>query len=281
MAMVEPVQAAWYSDWQNAEHARTFDARSRLNDRSLVLNFESFNDVRLLRDSLEPKRRMSLLEVGCATGEFYRYLRIRHPQVRYTGIDVSRPAIVRAKEKYGSGRFFLCRPEDTLRETLGKIGLDRRPEVIYSKDVIHHQTDPLGFLGQLVENASEALVFRTRTRDVGPTVWDPERSCQYHYGGWMPYIVLNLQELIDSLRGLAPRGELVVYRNPMILGGRENRFLPKECYLPETGTAETAIGIFRRSDRPNQVQVLDCRETKAAYPIVDRLAIRFRSLRKE
>lgn len=62
---------------------------------------------------------------------------------------------------------------------------------------------------------------RCRTREVGPTENDPELSCQYHYGGWMPYIVTNLDELLQHVRGLAPQSEIVVYRNHMILGGKQ------------------------------------------------------------
>lgn len=55
---------------------------------------------------------------------------------------------------------------------------------------------------------------------MGKTVLDPEQSCQYHYGGWMPYIVLNLDELIEHIKGEWPRSEILVCRNHMVLGGR-------------------------------------------------------------
>lgn len=59
----------------------------------------------------------------------------------------------------------------------------------------------------------------------------------------------------------------------MVLGGKENRFLPKECYLPETGTAETAIGIFLRSTHPGCVRVIDRAEKPVRHPLMDRLQI--------
>ena len=43
----------------------------------------------------------------------------------------------------------------------------------------------------------------------------------------------------------------------MILGGRNDRFLPKECYLPETRTAETAVGVFKKTASPGRVTIED------------------------
>lgn len=258
--VAEPRSEKWYADWQSGEHASVFDSRCRLSNRRLVANYESFNDVRLLNERLDCLRPVHLLEVGCATGEFYRYLRIRFSSVRYDGMDISRPAILRAREKYPKGNFFLTEPGRRIRENLTACGIFPHPEVVYSKDVLHHQTDPFGFLSQLIEVASEALILRTRTRDEGSTVTDPELSCQYHYDGWMPFIVFNLKELTERILAQAPDAELVIYRNHMILGGRENRFVPKEIFLPKTGTAETAIGVFRKTGHPGRIHLEDRKE---------------------
>lgn len=265
----------WYTDWQDAEHAIRFDGRASLPARSLLRNYEAFNDVRLLNERLEPGFSQ-LLEVGCATGEFHRYLRRRHPRLSYTGMDISQPAVERARQKYPAGRFFLSDPALSLARGLGALGLPHRWEAVYSKDVLHHQTDPFGFLRQLLEVATGMLILRTRTRDKGPTVLDADLSCQYHYQGWMPYIVLNIEELIDEIQRCAPEAELVLWRNRMVLGGVGNRFLPKDCYLPETGTAETAVGVFLRTNRPGQLQVIDRAERQARYPVTDRILLLLR-----
>jgi hypothetical protein len=148
-------------------------------------------------------------------------------------------------------------PDAPIVDSLRAHGVPAHPDVVYVKDVLHHQTDPFGLLGQLLRIASDSVILRTRTRDVGETVTDPDHSCQYHYEGWMPYLVFNLQELIEEIHRCVPACELVVYRNHMVLGGRENRFLPKACYLPATGTAETAIGVFLNTTRPGLVRVED------------------------
>jgi SAM-dependent methyltransferase len=254
--------APWYADWQHPRHAAAFDRRSTLTRARLIRHYEAFNDVRLLNERLDRLRPLSLVEIGCATAEFYRYLRERHPQVRYFGVDVSQAAIARATAKYPEAKVVACRPDEALPEVFQRtLGLGGTPEIVYAKDVVHHQTDPLGFVSRLLRAASEAVIVRTRTRDVGATVTDPEQSCQYHYDGWMPYIVSNLQELIDAIRQQVPTSEVIVRRHHMVLGGRENRLLPKDCYLPSTGTAETAIAILLKTPRPGHVTVEDRRES--------------------
>ncbi len=261
----------WYIDWQAQGHAALFDSRAGLSDLRLRVQMESFNDVRLLRERLDRSRSVRLLEVGCATGEFYRYLRNSFPRVQYWGMDISRPALARAREKYPQGKFFECDERSRVRENLRRAEEELVPELLYSKDVLHHQTDPWGFLKQLLEIPSEALILRTRTRDTGATVLDPDLSCQYHYQGWMPYIVLNLQELVERIQASAPAAEVVVLRHRRVLGGRENRFLPKECYQPETGTAETAVGVFLKSGRPGAVCVEDRQDSNPSYPLWERV----------
>lgn len=257
----------WYADWQSRDHVSHFDYRHSLSATNLVRNYESLNDVRLLNERMDRSRALSLLEIGCATGEFYRYLRLTRPAARYVGIDVSRPAIARAQEKYPQATFLAVDSGARIADALAALGAPTTYDIVYTKDVVHHQTRPFEFVRELIELATGALVMRCRTRDLGPTELNPELSCQYHYGGWMPYIVLNLQELIDHVRRLAPGAEVVVYRHHMVLGGQMARFLPKECYLPETGTAETAVGVFLMTNQCGQVAVEDRVDRDPAYTL--------------
>lgn len=247
----------WYLNWQNPAHAVQFDGRAHLDLRNLIRNYEAFNDVRLLNERVERSRDFELLEVGCATGEFVRYLQARFPQVHYIGLDVSEPAIARAKAKYPKVPFFVVQANRNLTETLRDLGIVRYPDIVYAKDVVQHQVQPFEFVSNLIKAASEAIILRCRTRDVGTTVLDPERSCQFYEGDWLPYIVLNLQELVDWVSGQAPGSELVLSRHHMVLGGQHGRFVPKELYRKETGTAETVVGIFKQTERPGTVVIYD------------------------
>lgn len=261
----------WHADWQNPEHGKYFDYYSSLSRKNLIRDYESYNDVRLLDEKVDLNRNLRLLEVGCATGEFYRYLRIKHPKVRYCGIDVSEPAILRAKAKYPQGIFFVVDSNVAVSSQIGKLPVPDDLEIVYARDVVHHQTDPFEFVSDLIRIESEAVIFRCRTRDVGKTEMNPDRSCQYLYDRWAPFIIMNLQELTDCIISCVPSCELVVLRNHVILGGQNNRFIPKECYLPETGTAETAVGVFKTTDHPGKVTVNNRKDRDPCYTLDYRL----------
>lgn len=252
-----PRAAAWYEPWQRREHVSRFDYRVALDDRNLTRLYETLNDVRLFNERFTRAKPLTVCEVGCATGDFYRYLTLRYPQARYCGIDVSVAAIERARAKYPRASFLLrglgLPLLHLVREDLGA----DQAQVVYAADVIHHQLDPLGCLEELIGVASEAVIVRCRTRDQGATVYDPAQSRQWHYDGWVPYLVVNLQELLDHIRRVVPLAEIVVYRHHMILGGRYERELPPDCSDQRAGTAETAVGIFLTSSERGRVVVRD------------------------
>ena len=255
--LAESKRAPWYGDWQNGRHVRMFDTRSRMSDRALVRHYGRFSDVLLFDEAVRELQAETALEVGCATGEFYRYLRQKHPALRYTGLDLSEAAIARARQKYPEASIAASRPERSVQENLEALKLPPRHALVYSKDVVHHQTQPFAFIEELLHVASDALILRTRTRDAGATVLDPELSCQYTYDGWVPYIVLNADELVRFFQQRSPGCELRLLKERGVLGGVKRRFLPKECYLPETGTAETTVGIFLKTKTPGRVEIRD------------------------
>lgn len=253
---------AWYSQWQRKQHATRFDYRHTLDNRNLVQIYETLNDVRLLNERIDRSRSLTLLEIGCATGDFYRYLKLTYPHVTYYGVDISLPAIERARAKYPEGHFLVTDPGVKIAQVFEAASGCTQAEIVYSKDVVHHQTRPLDLVSKLLQLASEATIFRCRTRDVGATEMDPSRSRQYHYDGWVPYIVLNLEELIDHIRQEADGCEVVVYRNHTVLGAQYGRFLPPECSLKKTGTAETSVGVFVKTNAPGRVTIQDRLDNK-------------------
>lgn len=255
----------WYDEWATPEHAVVFDGRAAVGDRGLVRWFTAFNDVQLLEEIMHTVPVELLLEVGCATGDFFRFLRRRYPGVRYRGVDVSPTAIAVATRRYPEASFGVV-DADTWAANLG---LDRRPDVVFSKDVVHHQVDPRKFLTDLIRTPTRALVFRCRTKDAGETEWCPELSCQYHYHGWVPYIIINTDELIVHIRQLAPACELIVHKQRVVLGGRNGRYLPKDCYVPAGGTAETAVAVILETRQPGRVHVED-RPERYPEPVVVR-----------
>ena len=232
-----------YDAWKSAAHVEHFDLWSRVPLFVLQDRYERFNEVRLLEAYLQAASLpCSLLEVGCATGEFYRYLKSRHPNVRYTGCDISEVAINQARAKFQGEASFILTDED-----LGAVA-SIKPDVVFCRDVILHQPDPYTFLQRLYAIAGKLLILRLRTRDVGLTETDPQKSCQLNYGQWAPYMILNCKELLDALQQLSPRpNKVVLQKHYMVLGGYHLRYLPKDCYLDETKTAESALLVEKGS----------------------------------
>jgi SAM-dependent methyltransferase len=279
--MRDEAPAGYYDAWAEAVHAREFDRLALSPAFILKKHFESFNEVRLLKQASPAIRGTRFFEIGCATGEFYRYLRRNLPKFEYRGFDISAPAIVRARTKFESDRFVTI---TSISEMKARVGT---ASVVFCRDVVHHQMQPLECIGELIDLSEECLVMRLRTRDVGATVLDPERSCQRHYDNyWVPYMVLNITELVDRLSSHPRVRSIIISRHYEVLGGLVSRYLPKDLYEVETGGAATAVlvrtGLDRREGNEAPVQ-FDDRPDGPAFALweraVNRLARRLWTLR--
>jgi len=246
--------------WQEGAHADFFDARAHFSLGLLQRVYENFNEFRLFLDHKNKIRGRDFVEIGCATGELFRYLRCYHPEYRYHGFDISRPAIERARQKYSDGRFDICKAD--LSDILG---CNTKPAVAWARDVLLHQPDPFDYLSRILNISGEVTILRIRTRDQGPTELDPELSCQWHYNHWVPYMVLNVDETVDTICRFIPVKKMYMVKHYVQLGGHHNRFLPKECYYPETGTAETAVYIVRSNDGWTNPEVVISSRNESNY----------------
>ena len=114
---------------------------------------------------------------------------------------------------------------------------------------------------KLLSLGGELTVLRIRTRDQGESVVDSETSYQQIYNQRVPYIVLNTDEVLTFICDTVPVRTIELVKNYQPLAGKNGRVLPKECYDPATGTAETAVCItrfkegMRASRKPEIVQV--------------------------
>lgn len=229
---------SWYAAWQEETHAELYGAASeRYLTWRLIRICSRYNEVKLLRTLVNTFPCRTISDIGCGAGRFYPVFRKLWPAATYKGFDISGPAIEKAQRLYPRGNFYLLRDPMTPMP-------EAQSDLVFSRDVVMHTIDPRQFLGALYEIAAKYLVLRVRTKERGETVYDPEQSCKYAYGHWVPYIVFNTSELISVISSYMPRPmRLIVLKHPVILGGHDGRFLPKEMYYPETGTAETAILI--------------------------------------
>lgn len=236
-----------YEGWNTESHLQTFNVWNRQSDVQFNFAYGNFAEQRYLRATAQRLQKPSILDVGCATGTTYRFLRnsMGEGAFDYLGLDLSEPAIEQATRLYPQEKF-VAKGREPLAEYLPK-----RHDVVFSRDTVLHQTSPYEFLTDLLSAAEKVLILRLRTRDSGATVFDTEQSCQMHYDQyWMPYIVLNTDELVAFLRSNAAVRRVTMNRSYEILGGQNSRYLPKELYFSSAGAAETAVMI--ELDRGNK-----------------------------
>lgn len=242
------------SVWQDNGHAKIFDCWSGYRNKGLKKIYESFNDIKIFFELKLLLQGRNFIEIGCATGELYRYLSAFHNELNYFGIDVSKPAIERARTKYPNGDFFVSDANIMPSEVIKSLKL--KPDVLFSRDVVVHQAKPFEFLKDLISIPAELIILRLRTKDKGDTVLDPKLSCQYYCGQWVPYMIFNIDELILFISKNVIFESLHIYKKYTILGGNYGRYLPKDCYYSQTGTSETAIGIKVANKPVNNAEVI-------------------------
>lgn len=241
-----------YSAWSDDLHAKVFDQMSAYPLFLLRKRFESFNEMRLLKHNHDSIVGGQLAEVGCATGELFRYVSHYMKKFSYKGFDLSKPAVARAKHKYPGGAFHVI---ESIDEVLAE---NEKYPVVFCRDVVVHQEEPFVFLDKLLALTEECLVMRLRTRDVGATELDVEKSCQRHYGmHWVPYMVLNTDEMIERI-SRNPRVERIeISRRYEVLGGFNGRYLPKELYYSDAKGAETGVLVrLGERDREGDVKIV-------------------------
>ena len=231
-----------YDAWLQAEHVNRFSTWDSYSTSRLVKLCDQFNECQFFRTLVGDESCRTLSDIGCATGRCYRFFHKLWPSLEYKGYDISEGAIERARKLYPDGDFKVI---DGSFKTLPEVQAD----IVFCRDVVLHQVDPCQFLSDLYEVANRYLILRLRTREVGATVFDISRSCQYNYGSWVPYLVFNTSELIDLIKTFEPTPTAItIRRHPVVLGGYHSRFLPKELYYPETDSAETALIIEKGSN---------------------------------
>ena len=228
----------FYQGWNTKTHLNEFDGWNAQTDSYFNFVYGCFAEQQFLKRAFFAMPNPQILDVGCATGTTFRYIRnfAKGSDFDYLGVDLSQPAIDRAKSLYPTANFVKKDHEKLIEFTGG------RRDIVCSRDTVMHQTDAFGFLNELLDVTDKFLTLRLRTRDRGATVFDVEASCQAHYGKfWMPYIVLNIDELIAYFKAHAAVAKVTVNRSYEVLGGHNLRYLPKDLYFTEAGGAETSL----------------------------------------
>lgn len=226
--------------WNTASHMNTFNFWNSYSNRTFNFSYGNFQENRFLIETLKNDEVKSVVDVGCATGTTYRLLKnnFKYNDFLYKGFDISEVAIQQALSIYKKELFFSSNKYDFKDLKIGE------RDIIFSRDTVMHQEEPLYFLEKLIKYTSRYLILRLRTRDEGKTIWDVNQSCQMHYDRyWMPYIVINIDELIDFIINIRKPAFIKINKSYEILGGNNYRFLPKDLYFSNTGGSETSMLI--------------------------------------
>lgn len=240
-----------YIGWDTEEHLSEFNFWNNLSNYEFNFRWGSFIENQVLIERL--KRGDTLLEVGCATGTTVRWLKNNNKikNIEYLGIDLSDTAIKKARSLHQNIDF---RKVDLgpLKEYYNSF------DYVFSRDTLMHQEKPFEFLEELINCATKSIILRIRTRDNGVTDFNYKNSCQLHYDNfWMPYIVINIDELINFFKKFKIIKNIEINRSYEVLGGNVKRYLPKDLYFKGAGGAETTLVInLNRSKKQNDFNVI-------------------------
>ena len=229
-----------HEGWGDQSHAGWWkQLADNLGRHEFIDKMEKFPDKKSLLDAISEYDCPTVLDFGCSTGWLLRYLRLKlgEKRCKYTGVDISDSAIAFAKENYGESFF------QAIKVDSGFLSLNKF-DIVFSSDTVLHQPNPYEFLDNLIDGARKYVIVKLRTRDVGETEYDVDKSCQMHYGKyWMPFIVLNSEELLNHLRGNRRIASIKMFKSYRVLGGERKRFLPKELYFEEAGGSASCLVI--------------------------------------
>jgi len=256
---------SYFDCWQSKEHAHLFEYRDYFPSFRLASVYANFNEFNLFRNFISPGFQGTLLEIGCATGASYRFFKRFFKDIKYTGVDISQCALIQAHLKYPQGSFIQVDSELTQLT-------DKKFDYVFCRDVILHQEKPLEFLSKIKFFCKKGIFLRLRTRDRGVTEFDVVKSCQLNYGIWAPYIIINSDELITHFKKMSGCSKIVLIKNYMVLGGVHSRYLPKDCYLPETGTSETSVYVeFNDVEAQEPIVIVKTLKDAFSFSLFDRL----------
>lgn len=221
-----------FKAWQTNAHLRNFtkyESFLKIYTHSLWNNSNIFFALNEIIHNCD-----SLTEIGHGGGYFYYHLRRLKKKIDYIGFDVSKPCVEYCRKKYGLFFYLVSGKNDPLRKS----------DCVFFCDVAVHQKTPLEFIKNAASYADKYLLFYDRTRDIGKTEYDYEKSCCYENGYWIPFIVFNVSEMVNYLLTLG-FVKIVVIKNYNEFAGKADRYLPKDLYGKQAKTARTTFLAIR------------------------------------
>ncbi len=126
---------------------------------------ESFSDI---FDDIYKKNVVNLLDIGCGTGLFLKFINSKIKPIYYIGIDLSLNSVKLAKEKerkHNIADFIVGDAENP------PVRLDTI-DIAVSYTVIHHFRNPLGFIYRIINKVRWKMVISAMKKDSSAIILD-------------------------------------------------------------------------------------------------------------
>ncbi len=137
----------------------------------------------------------TILDVGCASGDFYNVLKKKYKKINYHGIDLDNKCIEFAKKKFGNNARF-----DKLDIFSKK--LKKKYDVVMIWNLFYMIPNWKKFLIRCSNLSKNYIVFDNKLKFIGSTIVDLDLSYQYYHKSNKRnyYIVHNIHELSAYLQ---------------------------------------------------------------------------------
>ena len=257
-----------YKSWDSPQFLADFSAYR--NDLSIFWKFRQrqiYGNLQYCLEKVVPYSNI-VNEVGVGGGRSYSAFlavlkKLRIKDCDYRGYDVSSQCIDYLNEY--NGPLFKLSPVVN--------PLYRECDLLYFFDVLIHAEKPFEFLDDVSKSCRKYLVFQTPTRDRGDTEFDVSKSCRRQNNLWIPYIIWNVDQLVNELkkRGFTKILLIKSYKN---LAGGGARFLPKEFYEPRIGSSRTVVLAIKDEGMSEELTLdPDLRDEVNLIKRIDRVVI--------
>lgn len=137
----------------------------------------------------------SVLEVGCAAGGAYRFLKNNKAisdTTDFTGLDISDKGISNCKKLHPKATW--------IQADLTKHNFDRKYDFVYERIAVHHMPDPLTIINKLASITSESIALTFVSSLNGSTVSDLAKARYRHDKGELVYFdLINPLEVSEIL----------------------------------------------------------------------------------
>ena len=151
------------------------------------------------------KSGMSILDVGCATGDLYLGLKEVQNDIKYTGLDIANNVLQVARALSPDATFILGNilEDDVLKE-------EERFDIVIATGIFQHEPEYERLLNRMLALSKRYVLFDLKICHTNPTICNIEEAyCDHDEPVY--FIVLNIHELKNMLLNLPKIGLISLF----------------------------------------------------------------------